>query len=122
MVIVPWWLRPFIFDCCRVSGQNGSPLCSSGVTTFTSARRPGEVGLTLTRGIVAFSYLFRGRKVDFLACGEPHVGLFPAALAPDGAAEAPLLAFDVGHRDRVDLDLEHELDRGLDLRLGRSIG
>ena len=38
--------------CGWVSGQNGSPLCSSGLTTFTRARRPGEVGLTFTRGML----------------------------------------------------------------------
>ena len=32
----------------RSAAQCGSPLCRSGVTTLTSARRPGEVGLTLT--------------------------------------------------------------------------
>ena len=35
----------------RRSGQCGSPLCRSGVTTLTSARRPGEVGLTLINGM-----------------------------------------------------------------------
>src|SRR5918993_4870277 len=66
------------------------------------------------------SSLFRCRKVDFLARGETHVGLLPAALAADGLAEAPLLAFDVQHGDGVHLDLEHQLDRGLDFRLGAA--
>src|SRR5688572_17291033 len=68
------------------------------------------------------SSLFRCRKVDFLARGQAHIGLLPAALAADGPAEAPLFALDVQHRDRVDLDLEHQLDRGLDQRLGGVVG
>jgi hypothetical protein len=44
-------LRPVPFGSVVTSGQYGSPLCSPGVTTLTSARRPGEVGLTLTNGI-----------------------------------------------------------------------
>src|SRR2546429_9786332 len=101
----PWTLRPSVFDCFTISGQYGSPLCSSGVTTLTSARRPGEVGLTLTSGM-ALVFLFRRREVDFLALGEAHVGLLPAALAPLDAAEAAHLALDVRHGDRVDLGLE----------------
>src|ERR1051325_6763723 len=107
MVMRPWLLRPLPLRCGSVSGQCGSPLCSSGVTTFTRARRPGEVGLTFTSGMEAFSYLFRRREVDFLAFGEPHVGLLPIALAADGAPEAAFLALHVGHRDAMDLGLEH---------------
>src|SRR5262249_13449444 len=55
------------------------------------------------------SWLLRGREVDFLALGEAHVGLLPALLAADGAAEAALLALDVRDRDALDLGLEHEL-------------
>src|ERR1051326_2558655 len=68
------------------------------------------------------SWLLRGREVDFLALGEPHVGLLPALLAADGAAEAALLALDVRDGDALDLGLEHELDRRLDLRLGGVVG
>src|SRR5688572_13873382 len=77
----PWLLRPLPRDCGTSSGQCGSPLCNSGVTTLTRARRPGEVGFTFTRGI----WLLRGGEVDFLALGEAHIGLLPAALATDGA-------------------------------------
>src|SRR5687768_7692176 len=118
MVTRPWLLRPLPLDCCTVSGQCGSPLCSSGVTTLTSARRPGEVGLTFTRGIS----LLRGREVDFLAFGKAHVGLLPAAAPARKAAEAALLALHVGDRHAGYLGLEHELDRGLDLGLGRRVG
>src|SRR5438309_6630876 len=118
----PWTLRPSVFDCFTISGQYGSPLCSSGVTTLTSARRPGEVGLTFTSGIASRVPLFRRREIDFLARGEPHIGLFPVAPAALDAAEAARLALDVGHGHRVDLGLEHQLDRRLDLRLGRLVG
>src|SRR5688572_18686943 len=121
MVTRPWLLRPLPRRCGAVSGQYGSPLCSSGVTTFTSARRPGEVGLTLISGMARFR-LFRRGEIDFLALGEAHVGLLPAALAADDAAEAALLALHVRHRDPLDLGLEHQLDRGLDLGLGGVVG
>ena len=49
-----------------VSGQYGSPLCSSGVTTLTSARRPGEVGLTLTSGMTRFpSYSVAAKLISW---------------------------------------------------------
>src|SRR5258708_27330350 len=118
----PWTLRPSVFDCLTISGQYGSPLCSWGVPTLTSARRPGEVGLTFTSGIASRLPLLRRREIDFLARGEPHIGLFPVAPAPLDAAEAAWLALDVGHGHRVDLGLEHQLDRRLDLRLGRAVG
>src|SRR5713226_2397635 len=120
MVMRPWTLRPLVFDCLAVSGQCGWPLYSSGVTTLTSARRPGEVGLTFTSGIAASSW--RRGEIDFLAFGDPHVGLLPVAPPPDHLAEAARLAAHVRYRDRIDLDLEHQLDRGLDLRLGGVIG
>src|SRR5467141_1749584 len=122
MVMRPCTLRPSVFDCLTISGRYGSPLCSSGVTTLTSARRPGEVGLTLTSGIASRVPLFRRREIDFLAGGEPHVGLFPVAPAALDATEAARLALHVRHGDGVDLGLEHQLDRRLDLRLGRMVG
>src|SRR5574338_642117 len=122
MVTRPWLLRPLPRFCGTTSGQCGSPLCSSGVTTLTSARRPGEVGLTLTRGMACRLSLFGRREVDFLALGEAHVGLLPVAPAPGEPPEAALLAVHVEHRHVLDLGLEHQLDRGLDLRLGRAVG
>jgi len=44
-------------------------------------RRPGEVGLTFTSGIASRLPLLRRREIDFLARGEPHIGLFPVAPA-----------------------------------------
>src|SRR3954465_5664442 len=116
----PLLLRPLPLACLESSGQCGSPLCSSGVTTLTSARRPGEVGLTLISGMVVS--LFRRGEVDFLALDEAHVGLLPAATASFDAAEAALLALHVQHGDRVHLGLEHQLDLSLDLGLGGLVG
>src|SRR2546423_2523181 len=85
----PWTLRPSVFDCLTISGQYGSPLCSSGVTTLTSARRPGEVGLTFTSGIAGRVPLFGRRGIVFLGRREPPLGLFslvPEALRGHGAA------------------------------------
>src|SRR5262245_54146746 len=48
----PVTLRPAFFDCFSTRRAYGPPLCRSGLTSLTTARRPGEVGLTLTRGTV----------------------------------------------------------------------
>src|ERR1700704_536517 len=117
----PWTVRPSVFDCLTISGQYGSPLCSSGVTTLTSARRPGEGGLTFTSGIASGVPLFRRPEIDFPARGEPHVGLFPVAAAALDAAEAARLALDVGHGHRVNLCLEHQFDRRLGFRLCAAV-
>src|SRR5256885_2383034 len=118
----PWLLRPLPRRCGSVSGKYGSPLCRSGDTTLTSARRPGEVGLTLTNGMAWRLTLFRCREVDFLARGEAHVGLLPVAAPARKPPEAALLAAHIEHGDVVDLGLEHELDRRLDLRLRGVVG
>src|SRR4051794_6798854 len=105
----PTLLRPLPRRCGSTSGQCGSPLCSPGVVTLTKARRPGEVGLTLSSGMSRRS-LFRGREIDFLARGDAHVGLLPVAAPSELLAEAlAALAVDVEYRHRVDLDLEHRL-------------
>src|SRR4249920_2605858 len=118
----PALLRPLFCDWLTSSGAYGLPLCSSGLTTLTSERRPGEVGLTLTSAMAYSSALFEGGKVDFLAGGEADIGLLPVAAPADEAPEALLLALDVGHLHRVDLRLEHQFDSRLDLRLGGGVG
>ena len=37
--------------------EKGRPLCSSGLTTLTTKRRPGDVGLHLTTAIIIPLYL-----------------------------------------------------------------
>src|SRR4029078_4551161 len=112
----PLLLRPDPRFLLSVSALNGAPLCSSGVTTLTSERRPGEVGLTL---ISAMSALLG--EVDFLARLQAHVRLFPVAPPAAVGAEALGLALDVGDPHRLDVDLEQELDRRLHLGLGRIL-
>src|SRR3989454_652822 len=63
-------------------------------------------------------------KGDFLLFSvgsrqQRDVGFFPVAAAPFEAPEALVLAFDVRDLHFLDLDLEHQLHRRLDLRLGR---
>src|SRR5436190_4098651 len=112
----PLLLRPEPRFLLSVSASNARPLWRFGLTTLTSARRPAEVGLTLTS---AMSGLLR--EVDFLARLQAHVRLLPVAAPADEATEALLLAHHVRDLDLLDLDLEHELDRGLDLGLGRIL-
>src|SRR5690242_13045473 len=113
----PLLLRPEPRFWLSTSAATGGPLCSPGLTTLTSERRPFDVGLTLTSGMT----LRLRREVDFLARLQAHVGLLPVAPPAHVGAEALLLALDVRDLHRLDLDLEHELDRGLDLGLRRVL-
>src|SRR5689334_2353932 len=113
----PLLLRPEPRFWLSTSAATGGPLCSPGLTTLTSERRPFDVGLTLTSGMT----LRLRREVDFLARLQAHVGLLPVAPPAHVGAEALLLALDVRDLHRLDLDLEHHLDRGLDLGLGRVL-
>src|SRR5208282_4946940 len=120
MVMWPLLLRPEPRFLLSKSGANGRPLCRSRLTTFTSPRRPGEVGLTLTRDM-ALGLL---REVDFLTRLEAHVGLFPVAAPAAIGAEALLLAVNVDHLHARHLDLlflPQQFDRGLDVLLGRVL-
>ena len=99
-----------------VSASNGAPLCSSLVTTLTSDATAGRCGFDFDQCHVS---PLRG-EVDFLARLEAHVRLLPVAPAADCSAPKRLcLALDVGDLHRLDFDLEHQLDRRLDLGLGR---
>src|SRR4051812_13953300 len=103
----PLLLRPEPRFWLSTSDATGAPLCSDALTTFTSERRPFDVGLTLTSAI---SLRLR-REVDFLTRLEAHVSLLPVPPPAAVRAEALLLALDVRDLDALDLDLEHELDR-----------
>src|SRR5467141_2151398 len=68
--------------------------------------------------------LLLGLKGDFLLLAvrprhQRHIRLLPVAAAPLEAPEALVLAFDIGHLDGFHFGLEHQLDRRLDLGLGR---
>src|ERR1700692_1739177 len=108
----PLLLRPDPRFLLSVSALNGAPFCSSGVTTLTSARRPGEVGLTL---ISAMSALLG--EVDFLARLEAHVRLFPVAPPAAVRAEALGLALDGGDPHRLLGYRRREQQRKQSLRL-----
>src|SRR6266571_1125553 len=104
MVMWPLLLRPEPRFLMSSSFSTGRPLCSSGLTTLTSERRPGEVGLTLTSGM---SDLLR--EVDFLPRLEAHVRLLPVAAASAVGTKALGLALDVGDLHASHFDLEQEL-------------
>src|SRR5438094_1730888 len=118
MVIWPLLLRPEPRFLLSMSFSKGRPLCRSSLTTFTSPRRPGDVGLTLTRGMT-LRFLC---EVDFLARLEADVRLLPVAAAAGKGAEALFLAVNVHDLDARDLDLlllPQQLDRPLHVFLGR---
>src|SRR5215472_3398361 len=114
----PTLLRPeprFMFS---VSRSIGRPLWSSGFTTLTSPRRPGDVGLTLINGM-SLSLL---REIDFLTRLQADVRLLPVAASARVGPEALRLASYVHHLHALYLDLEQQLDRGLHFGLGRIGG
>src|SRR5436190_10401461 len=117
MVMWPLLFRPEPRFLLSVSRSNGPPRCRSGLTTLTSPRRPGDVGLTLTSAMVS-RFL---SEVDFVARLQAHVRFLPAASPTRIRAEALGLAVDVDDLDALDLDLlvlPHELHGGLDVLLG----
>ena len=87
------------------AGEKGLPLCRPGVTTLTTARRPGEVGLTL---ISAMIYLLFARcKVNFLTWLQAHISFFPVLAATHYTACALFLALNIGNCDGFYLNFKH---------------
>src|SRR5204863_2153938 len=116
--IWPLLLRPELRFLLSMSFSKGRPLCRSWLTTFTSPRRPGEVGLTLMSGMA----LCLLREVDFLAWLQADVRFLPVATSAGKGAEALFLAVNVHDLDARDLDLlllPQQLDRPLHVFLGR---
>src|SRR6476659_2258490 len=113
----PLLLRPEPRFWLSTSDATGGPLCRLALTTLTSDRRPFDVGLTLTSAMMSGLH----REVDFLPRLQAHVGLLPVAAPAHVRAEALLLALDVGDLHRLDVHLEHQLDRGLHLGLRRVL-
>src|SRR6266567_2461450 len=118
MVMRPRLFRPEPRFLLSLSCGTGPPVCRSGLTTLTSARRPGEVGLTLTSAMS----LRLLREVDFRTGLEAHVRLLPVAAAAGIRAEALRLAADVHNLHAGNLDLllfPEKLDGGFHIVLGR---
>src|SRR3954471_22386032 len=99
--MLPIELRPARLDWLSTSGQCGSPLCRSALTTFTIDRRPAEVGLVLTSAMSGHSF----HEVDVAFANQAHVGLLDVLAAAHEAAVALFLALHVEHVDRAHLDL-----------------
>src|ERR1043165_2690508 len=95
------------------SDFSGRPLWSSDLSTSTSWRRPGDVGLNCFKAIGSEP---RG-DVDRLAVGQRHDRFLDVGTAADVAAEALGLALHVDRIDLRDVDLEQRLDRRGDLVL-----
>src|SRR5690606_14489611 len=95
----PWWLRPPVLLCGSSRGACGAPLWSSGETTRTAARRPGDVGLNFINGMGDSSGRRGVGDVDGLAIDKLHVRLAPVATAALALAEGLVLALHVDHVD-----------------------
>src|SRR4051812_3376862 len=95
-------------DLVRPSTRDfsGLPLCSSDLSTSTSWRRPGEVGLNCFRAI----WLEPRGDVDRLAFGQGHDSFLDVAATAHDAAEALGLALDVHGVDLGHVHLEQRLD------------
>src|SRR6476620_7136759 len=109
----PWLLRPPFLGSGRVSDFSGVVRVISTKSASEEPRRPGVVGLYL-RIAMFFSPQSGARSgdrtsedVDAVALGE----------ADDRALGVRTLAEAVDRVDRRDLDVEHLLDRDLDLGL-----
>lgn len=71
------------FAVFSTSGAKGLPLCSSGLTTLTTWRRPGDVGLHLTTAIVLLLRLTqRRRRSQILAFFQGDVSFFQSLRRP----------------------------------------
>ncbi len=65
------------------NGAKGLPLCSSGLTTLTTWRRPGDVGLHLTTAIVLLLRLTQRRqRSQILAFFQGDVSFFQSLRRP----------------------------------------
>src|SRR5512134_2094211 len=118
VVMRPSLLRPPVLVLPSVSILTGAPFHRPLRSTSTRCRRPGEVGRKVLRAI-CLSPLETGRDVDRVAFLERHDGLLGIALLGASAAEGLHLALAHQRVDRLHLDAEEALHRGLDLRLGR---
>src|SRR6185437_6056366 len=117
VVMRPEWLRAPVLFWCTVSGRNGPPLYRCERSTLMTERVPGDVGLYLMRAMVISAFC-PGFVVDGLALRQTHVRLLPVLRASQGLAETARLARLVHDLHAAHLDVEHQLDRLLDVGLG----
>src|SRR3954454_8989281 len=119
----PWLLRPPFLGSGRVSDFSGVVLVTSTKSATDEPRRPGVVGLYLRIAMCVQSSSSTGRSgrssedVDPLTLGQADdraLGARAPAHAEPGTAG---LARPVQGVDGGDLDVEHLLDRDLDLGL-----
>src|SRR6185295_1613775 len=127
-VPLPWWrvvmrptlLRPEWRVCLTTNGSCGPPFHRCDLSSLTTKRVPGEVGFILMTGISLTTLgLQLGFVVDRLAGGQANVSFLDVLRTALDLAHAARLAGLVHHVHVGDFHVEHELDRGLDLRLGR---
>src|SRR3954454_13964334 len=109
--------RPPVLVRPSTSDFSGRHLCSSDLSTSTSWRRPGEVGLYCFKAIESEP---RG-DVDGLAFGQGHDSFLDIGTPALDAAEPLGLALHVQGVDLGHVHLEQRLDRVRDLVL-RGVG
>src|SRR5512139_867937 len=123
VVMRPWLLRPPFFGSGRTSDFSGVVLVTSTKSATDEPRRPGVVGLYLRIAMSSQSSTLArsadrtSEDVDALPLGEADdraLGVGPLAHTE---ARATRLALTVEGVDGGDLDVEHLLDRDLDLGL-----
>src|SRR5574340_117882 len=114
----PLLLRPEPRFFGSSNAAKGAPLCTPGVTTLTTARRPAEVGLTLINAMV-FSPLLTGREVDVLTRLQGDIRFLPVVTTTRDTTGALDLALDVQHLHTRNFHLEQAGDSRADFLFGR---
>src|SRR6185437_3061562 len=113
----PWTLRPPLLCSGRTSDFSGSLRVISEKSEPLAPRRPGVVGLYLRIPTCVSLTNRSAEDVDPVALGQGHdraLGVHPLAPALPGA---PALALPVEGVHSRHPNVEHFLDRHLDLRL-----
>src|SRR3954468_1807441 len=120
----PWLLRPPFLGSGRTRDFSGVVRVISAKSATDEPRRPGVVGLYLRIAMFSQSYSARSgdrtsEDVDAVAGGQADDGALGVLALADAARRTTRLALAVERVDRGDLDVEHLLDRDLDLGLVR---
>src|SRR5664280_3767566 len=120
-MIRPWLLRPPVFGFGDTRDFSGVVRVTSTKSATLEPRRPGVVGLYLRIPMTCVRPYSSGlsEQVDAVAVCHGHDGALRVRAAPRPVARPTLLANTVDRVDARDSDLEHLLDRDLDLGLVR---